>query len=154
MKSKTCCFTGHRDIPYNEVDYLNRRLYEEIEKLVKIGVIYYGSGGARGFDLMSANVVVELKKKYPQIRLIMVLPCPKQTRNWNFQNKSEYKRILESADKIKLLSDKYSEGCMLTRNRHLVDNSLYVICYKRKNKGGTAYTVDYAKRNNKVIIEI
>ncbi len=154
MISKTCCFTGHRDIPQNEVDYLNRRLYEEIEKLVKIGVLYYGSGGARGFDLISANVVIELKKKYPMIRLVMVLPCPEQTQNWNLQDKTEYKRILESADKVKFLSDKYYEGCMLTRNRHLVNNSMYVICYKSKEHGGTAYTVDYAKRKNRMIIEI
>lgn len=152
--NKTCCFTGHRDIPQNEVDYLYRRLYEEIEKLIKLGVVNYGSGGARGFDLLAANVVLELKNKYPEIRLIMVLPCSRQTQNWNYQDKSDYDRIIKAADKIRILSNNYYEGCMLTRTRHLVDNSLYVICYKRKHKGGTAYTVDYARRKHRVIIEI
>ena len=154
MKSKTCCFTGHRCIPQNETDYLYRRLYEEIEKLIKLGVIYYGSGGARGFDLLCANVVIDLKKKYPLVRLIMVVPCPEQAEKWSYQDKSDYDRIIKAADKVRLLSDCYYKGCMLARNRHLVDNSLYVICYKRKNNGGTAYTVDYAKSKNKVIVEI
>ena len=43
---------------------------------------------------------------------------------------------------------------MQQRNRHLVDNSSYLICYKRKNTGGTVYTYNYAKKKNLHIIEI
>ena len=154
MIKQTCCFTGHRDIPQSEYEYIESRLYEEAEKLIKSGVMYFGSGGARGFDLLSAQVIIALKKKYPDIRLILIIPCPEQTKYWRLQDQIKYEQVKQSADKIRILSDKYYEGCMLARNRYIVDNSLYVICYKRKNTGGTAYTVDYAKRKCKVIVEI
>ena len=35
---------------------------------------------------------------------------------------------------------------MHRRNRHLVDNSGVCVCYLTKNSGGTAYTVNYAKK--------
>ena len=83
MKERTCCFTGHRDIPQNEYASIKKRLGNEVEKLIKQGVIYYGAGGARGFDTLAAEVVIELRKKYSQIKLILVLPCEGQESMWS-----------------------------------------------------------------------
>lgn len=49
MKNQTCCFTGHREIPPEEVPTLRGALLETVEGLVRQGVLYYGTGGARGF---------------------------------------------------------------------------------------------------------
>lgn len=152
MKNKTCCFSGHRDIPVEYVEKIKKELRIEIENLINKGVIFYGTGGARGFDLIAAEVVLELKQKYPYIRLILVLPCFNQTKYWNLQDEKKYNIIKSKSDKIKVLSVDYYNGCMFARNRHLVDNSAYIICYKRKNTGGTAYTVDYAKKQHLSII--
>ena len=43
---------------------------------------------------------------------------------------------------------------MQKRNRHLVDNSSACICYLTKSAGGTAYTVNYARRMGLRIINI
>lgn len=43
---------------------------------------------------------------------------------------------------------------MFRRNRYLVDNSSICIAYLTKNKGGTAYTVDYAKKLGVTVINI
>ena len=70
MKEKTCCFTGHREIAPSEFAKIKGRIREKIEALIEQGVIYYGAGGARGFDTLAAEAVLELKGKYPQIKLI------------------------------------------------------------------------------------
>ena len=48
----------------------------------------------------------------------------------------------------------YTADCMLARNRNLVDNSAYLVCYFRERRGGTAYTVDYADRQGIQIIRL
>ena len=89
-----------------------------------------------------------MKKKYPQVRLILILPCPEQDRYWNDEEKREYANIKAQADKVVFTSDHYTKDCMHKRNRHLVDNSGFGICYLTKEEGGTFYTVNYARKAN------
>lgn len=145
MKEKTCCFTGHREIPERDYNLLKQKTKNAIVALIGKGVIYFGAGGARGFDTIAAETVLELKKDYPQIKLILVLPCPDQTKGWKEGDIRKYNIIKENADKVVFTADHYFSGCMHVRNRHLVDNSGYCICYLTKNSGGTAFTVNYAK---------
>ena len=113
--------------------------------LIDNGVIYYGVGGALGFDTLAAQVVIEKRKQHPQIRLILVLPCKDQTKNWDVKDIEVYNNIMKQANKIVFTSEYYHPGCMFKRNRHLVDNSAHCIAYLEKDSGGTAYTVNYAK---------
>ncbi len=117
-------------------------------------MIYFGAGGARGFDTLAAQTIIELKQTYPQIKLILILPCKNQTLKWSEKDISSYEYLKSKADKIVILSDKYYNGCMQARNRHMVNHSKYIICYKRKTSGGTAYTVNYANKKGLTKIEI
>ena len=154
-RNKTCCFTGHRNIPENEKEIIKEKLKNILHELISKGVIWYGNGAARGFDLLAAQTVLEMKQEYPQIRLILVLPCMNQTTKW--YDKAEialYNDILKQADKVVCLHEHYADGCMLERNRYLVDNSGYCVCYLSSNVGGTAYTVRYAERQTLQIFNI
>lgn len=154
-KSKTCCFTGHRNILRSDADAIIRELRRTIEQLINQGVCYFGAGGARGFDSLAAQSVLSLKKEYPHIKLILVLPCKNQTKGWNRKDIEIYQSIIQRADKITYESELYYEGCMLDRNRHLVDFSGYCICYYNKQGyGGTAYTVKYATHKGVKIYNI
>ena len=44
MKTQTCCFTGHRKIPESEYHNIQKRLEEEVAKLIRQGVRYFGAG--------------------------------------------------------------------------------------------------------------
>ncbi len=145
MKSQTCCFTGHRDIPPEVWPKLSQRLEAAVERLIGEGYCYFGAGGALGFDTMAAKVVLRLRRKYPQIRLILVLPCPSQADRWPAADVAVYRRILQQADKVVYTSQHYTRGCMFVRNRHLVDHSSVCLCYQTSPTGGTAYTVHYAQ---------
>lgn len=147
MKTKTACFTGHRDIPPEKVKPTMSRLKVAIVDLINQGYLYFGAGGALGFDTLAEKAVLELKQTYPQIKLILVLPCFSQAKNWSDTDKAVYEDIKAKADKVVYTSQEYTKGCMHKRNRHLVDNSSVCICYLTKNSGGTAYTVDYARKH-------
>ncbi|MDE6182040.1 MAG: SLOG family protein [Eubacteriales bacterium] len=146
MKSKTACFTGHRNINRELYPIILEYLIEFTKELIKKGIVYYGIGGARGFDILAGMAILSLKKEYPNIKLILILPCADHTIFWNERDILFYKKILEYADKVVYISEKYTEKCMIERNNHLVENSSYCISYLTKNKGGTAYTVDMAKK--------
>lgn len=141
---KTCCFTGHRNIPANEYEKIRKNLEEIIISLIEKGVCYFGAGGALGFDTMAALTILKLKEKYPHIKLILVLPCENQTYKWQQKDIDIYENVKSKCDKYVYTSKYYYNGCMFKRNKHLVDNSQYCICYKTKEMGGTAYTVNYA----------
>lgn len=153
MRAQTCCFTGHRNIAQDEKQEVKRQLECVLRTLIGKGIRYFGSGGARGFDLMAADVVLQLKKEFPHIRLIMVLPCQDQTRGWKGEDIRHYERILTQADKVVYLQEKYSPGCMQKRNRHLVNHSSVCVAYCTRNTGGTAYTLRYAcKKGVRIVL--
>ncbi len=154
MKNQTCCFTGHRSIPLSERRALSKALEKAIVESIENGYRYFGAGGALGFDTMAALTVLKLKKQYPQIKLILVLPCENQTRNWKNDDICRYEQIKKQADKVVYTSKEYTSDCMFRRNRHLIDNSSLCICYLTKQIGGTAYTVDYARKHNLKILNI
>lgn len=114
------------------------------------------AGGALGFDTLAARTVLRLKKEFPKIRLVLALPCPpeEQTLKWTNQQRGEYQEILEQADEVITLSPKYVDGCMLERNRYMVNNSVKLIHYLRSDRGGTKYTVKYAKTRGIELIEL
>lgn len=135
---KTCAFTGHRTLGK---DFSPRKLKSEIKKLILAGVDTFYNGMAMGFDLLAAEKTLELKKKYPQVRLILCIPCYNQERNFSEKDKGRYAAIYKKADKKALLSDVYYRGCMQNRNRYMAERADVLIAYCNKKEGGAAYTV-------------
>ena len=151
---QTCCFTGHRIIANEKKKAIFNKTREAVISLIEKGVRFFGVGGAIGYDTIAAHVILLLKEQYPFIKLIVVCPCKNQDLKWNEVDKRVYRDILNSADKVVVLADTYYDGCMQARNRHLVDNSKYCICYLEHMHGGTYNTVKYAQKDNKKAIHI
>ena len=154
-RSKVACFSGHRKLPLDCTE-LQANLEKAIVELIERGVVFFGNGGAVGFDALAATTVLRIKEDYPHIRLVMVLPCPpeQQSSRWNDEQKKRYFEILDRADKVRILSPQYTSSCMLDRNRHMVDSSAYLICYLQEHSGGTFYTVNYAEKQGLKILRL
>ena len=86
--------------------------------------------------------------------MILALPSPQQTNGWSSNDIAVYQSILKQANQIIYMSQEHHSGCMHMRNHYMVDNSLYCICYLANQTGGTAYTVQYAKKKNRHIFNI
>lgn len=114
MRDKTACFTGHRKIASEQQRIVAERLKQTVEKLILNGYCYFGAGGALGFDTLAAECVLYLKKQYPQIKLILVLPCKTQTRGWDSEDIAIYEQIKAQADKVVYTSEEYTRGVCLS----------------------------------------
>ncbi|WP_040196353.1 SLOG family protein [Candidatus Soleaferrea massiliensis] len=154
MKSLTCAFSGHRNIPTIKLPAIQKHLEEEIVHLIHQGVLYFIAGGALGFDTLCAITVLRLKGSFPKIKLLLALPCKNQAEKWNKADAEIYQNILNRADRIIYTSHDYSRGCMHRRNRYMADHSDYMICYLTQQTGGTKYTVDYAVSKGVNVINI
>jgi len=147
VREKTCCFSGHRIIPQWEREQVHVRLQIVIRRLILSGYCYFGAGGALGFDTLAAQMVLQYQREFPHVKLILVLPCISQADRWSERDRHIYERIKMRANKVVYVSTEYTRECMQKRNRHLVDHSSACICYLKKETGGTAYTIKYAKEN-------
>lgn len=154
-------FTGHRPEKLNLYDEndplcigLKNKLAAEIEELITNGADEFFTGMARGTDIWSAEAVLMLKEKYPYIKLYAVIPCPEQTEKWNNADKARYKYILGVCDKVYTACPSYSKGCMMTRNKMLVEFADVIIAVFNGSRGGTKQTIEYARKKHKQVIEL
>ena len=146
-RERTVCFTGHRHIsPYDRAE-LTELLRKEIEKQIQEGATVFRTGGAVGFDTLAALTVLECKKRYPHIKLELILPCPTQTEKWKPQDVQVYQTVFQKADLKRYVSPYYFDGLLQMRNRELVNGSDVCIAYlTHSHGGGTAYTSALAIR--------
>lgn len=151
---KNISFTGHRVIKITPK--LQAALQEAIEDFIAKGAVNFYAGGAIGFDTLCAETVLEMRKKYPQIRLCLLLPCPpaEQTARWRADQRETYRKILSQADETEICSEKYFNGCMKIRNARLAEKADAVICCCQNASSGTGQTVEMARRKGIEVVNL
>lgn len=148
IRDSACCFSGHRAISSRLLPKVAKNLEAIIRKLASDGIRDFITGGAIGFDAIAADTVLKLKSEYRDIRLVLALPCRNQSEKWRKTDKQRYDMHLRLADEVIFLADEYDIGCMMRRNRFMVDNSRCCVFYLRQANSGTGKTVAYALEND------
>lgn len=152
-----CAFTGHRPqhLPWGSREEdprcqaLKQLLDRAIGRAVELGCDRFLCGMALGCDLYFAEAV--LARGLP---LEAVLPCPGQADRWAKADRTRYETLLLRCDAIRVLEDSYTEGCMLRRNRAMVELADYLITVYDGSGGGTGSTIAYAKKRGVEIIPV
>ena len=153
MSGFVCAFTGHREIPIGDYEKVKAFTKKTVDLLISRGVTEFISGGAVGYDMLAAEIVLDAKK-YAPVKLVIAVPCKGQERYYSFSDKARYRKILDNADDVVILSEHYYNGCMLVRNRYMVNKADFVLSYCNKTEGGSYYTRCFAKENKKHIIDV
>lgn len=163
MIEAACAFTGHRpkSFPWGYDEnapscvLLKEVLASQISALAEQGVTDFLSGMAQGVDLWCAQIVLDLRKTNPALKLHAILPCEGQERKWTASAQEHYRSILAQANEGIYVGQEYSRNCMLKRNRYLVDHSSILLAvYNGTYQSGTGMTVRYAQRLKREIIII
>lgn len=161
-RSLTCSFTGYRPskLPFknncNSEEYkkLCQVLEKEIRLMINNGVRYFLTGMAQGVDIMCGEIVLELKSEF-DIHLFCVIPCKNQFTGLDDKSLAKYNKLISEASGVIYTSEEeYSKGCMMKRNRYLVDNAEYLLAVFDGQKGGTMSTINYAIKKKKTIVII
>lgn len=159
----SCCFTGHRP-PYlpdggDEEKAGMHRLKSLLDRTVleaaASGVRTFLTGGAPGFDTIAAESVLALKADFPDVRLLLALPSHTQADEYPDALKARYERILREASAAYYASEtSNAPAAMRRRNRFLVDHSDCCIAYFTQRGSGTSYTVNYAKKRGRYVVNL
>lgn len=142
MNDKSATFIGH-----NECFGLDsKQVRSEIIKLIEMGVTEFYSGGMGNFDWMCAHIVYDLKKAYPHIHNYLVIPYL----SFSIREPKYFDSIIYPDG-----FEKYHfKAAIPARNKYLVDNSQYALCYITHNWGGAAQTYERAKKKRLIIINL
>ena len=138
-----CCFFGHKDTPEN----VKSELYATIEELITqygVGVFYVGNQGA--FDAYVRAALRQLQKRYPHIHYAVVLAyMPGQQTEYEDHSDTMLPEGIEEV---------HPRYAIDWRNRWMLRQSQYVICYIHHHWGGAAKYVQTAQRQGKTVINL
>ena len=149
-KRKTrCCFTGHRPQKLcRPVDDIKVDLENAILTAINDGYTTFITGMAYGTDIWAGNIVVRLKDRFPDLKLIAAVPFPEFSEKWDDEWKDRYNRLIERADLVKIIAPEYNDAAYQARNQWMVDHSSKVIAVYDGSAGGTRNTIQYARKSH------
>lgn len=153
MEEKTCCVTGHRSIPSDQVDAVRQGLEQAVRQAVKDGYTAFISGFADGVDLMFAEIVSQAMQENPKVKLIAAIPYRKRLET--LQKREHTKALVEQCAEIYVAAEEYLPSVYVKRNRSMVERSNRVIAvYDGRDSGGTVGTIRLAHQMKKKLWEI
>ena len=137
MGEKTCCVTGHRDVPVGKEQYVEEALRKEVLAAI-----------AAGYTRSISAIVAAEKKQNSCLQLEAALPY----RNRINAKSPLFQELLACCDRVYVQSEKSNRQCYHERNRYMVLSSDRVIAvYDGRSTGGTFYTIRFAQANEKEI---
>lgn len=153
-RGETCCFTGHRPekLPWgcDETDErcqaLKRRLDLELEQAYRDGFRHFICGMARGADFYFCEAALDLRDRRSGVTVEAAIPCEEQAARWCDADRARYFDLVSHCDLETMVQRRYDRGCMLRRNRYMVDRSARLLAVYDGMLGGTMYTISYARK--------
>ncbi len=142
---KSCGFFGHKFL-LNQSE-IGQKLYLTLIHLIEnenVDTFFVGEHG--DFDILTANILEELKKIYPLIKIYLVISYPKQLHSGKtFCDDFIYPPILEKTPK---------RFCIAKRNQWVANNSDVIVAYISSDFGGAYNALTIAIKKQKKIINL
>ena len=140
----TCCFFGHKDTP----ETIKGNLYAAIEQLiVEHGIETFYVGNQGHFDFYARAALRQLQKKYPRICYAVVLAyMPGEVCEYDADRSDTM--LPEGIEEV------HPRYAIDWRNRWMLRQSQYVICYIHHHWGGAAKYAQTAQRQGKTVINL
>ena len=138
----TAVFIGHSEC----YGLSNDRLNEIIINCINNGITQFLSGGQGNFDTSCAIAVFKLKKDFPHIKNILVIPYL----SFNVFNRKIFDEIIfpDGFEKY------HFKKAIPERNKYMVNQADTAICYINHGWGNAVNTYCYAKKKNLKIFNL
>ena len=147
--SKICVFFGHRDcsLSEEEMKILQNTI---VELILNHNVCDFWVGGMGNFDKITSQMIRNLKTNFPHIKLHLALAyIPTNKENYEYQEK-----IFDRVFCPQGIESGPPKFAICRRNKEMVLNADFLICYVKQKFGGAYQAMQIAKRNNKTFFNI
>lgn len=150
MNTYTVSFFGHREVEdflaiEQRVETLVRKLLQEKE------YVEFLVGRNGEFDQLAASTILRLKRLIGGNNSALVLILPYMTAEFA-NNQASFESYYDEIELSEAAAGKHFKAAIQARNREMIDRSDLVICYITHKSGGAYRSIQYAKRQDKKII--
>ena len=148
----TVSFFGHRDIDHfrkveEQVEHQVQQLIEEHE------YVEFLVGRDGDFDQIVSSAVKRAKKNIRDDNSALIWVLPYLTSEYQ-NNEDEYLKYYDEIEVCEESNAAHPKSAFQIRNRSMVERSDLVVFYVDHNSGGAYQTYQYAKKQDKMFINI
>lgn len=139
-REKICFLIGHRET--------KDRIFEKLLRTMEVHVVEYGVkefvvGRYGNFDGLAAKAAKEIKKKFTEVRLTLLLPY--HPAEYAVELPKGFDGTLYPAEMGKVPK----RAAIVKANRYMVAHSGYLICYVDHTGSNAGEILEYAKKREK-----
>ena len=147
MPEKIVAFAGHR-YEWHCIG-VEEKLLQTIEELINKGYTFFYDGACGAFDKKCLHAVLELKHKYPHIKVIKIL-------KYYHHEKEKYELPpCYDGSEYPDLENLHYKQIITKRNEWIVNRCDVLVCHIEETyKSGAYNTIKYALKVNKPVIFI
>lgn len=154
LRSQTCCFIGHQEIPPGEERKILMRVQHRLLPLIfssDTNLQFFGLTGEPGFSQLVADFIIRQQKHQKRLKMILVLPYYGYEDTFSSDAKAHFVQIQKAASKIVYVAPSPEKNSVELCYRHLVDGSEYCCFYCTKPAGNVSDVVRYANQKGKTL---
>ncbi|MFK2824170.1 DUF1273 domain-containing protein [Bacillus sp. B190/17] len=130
------------------VIYIKKALENELRRLLEEGLEWLLISGQLGVECWAAEVMLQLKEEYPQVKLAVLTPFLNQHENWNEDNQHNYEVLLAKADFVDSVSKLPYTSPAQFRNKNqlfLHKSAGLLVIYDEEHPGSPKYLWNMAR---------
>ncbi|WP_088105388.1 DUF1273 domain-containing protein [Halalkalibacter urbisdiaboli] len=153
---KTIAITGYKghelgifDQKHQGIYYIKKAIEQRIIPLIEEGLEWVIISGQLGVELWAAEVVLSLKKQYPNIKLAVLTPFLGQEERWQDATKEYYTRILNEADYVDSITKRpYDNPSQLRLKNEFIISKVdgLLILFDEDKPGSPLYYLEIARK--------
>ncbi|WP_239618578.1 DUF1273 domain-containing protein [Cohnella mopanensis] len=114
---KNVLITGYRanelgifDQKHKGITYIKKAITARLIPLIEEGLEWVITPGQYGVDLWACEVVIELKERFPDLKLSIITAFSNPDENWKEDKKEYYQRLLKGVDYLGTVSKQPYNG--------------------------------------------
>ncbi|QFF98769.1 DUF1273 domain-containing protein [Psychrobacillus glaciei] len=137
------------------IPIIKKAIKNQLLALINEGLEWIILSGQQGIETWTAELVLEMKEEYPNLKYAIITPFLEQEKNWNELKQEKYRALLSHANYQTSLTKKVYEAPwqFIEKNKFFLRNSDGIlIVYDEENDGSPKYTKklaeQYAEKEN------
>ncbi|MGE7093850.1 DUF1273 domain-containing protein [Lysinibacillus sp. NPDC048646] len=131
------------------IPIIKKALENRLRLLIDGGLEWIIISGQQGVETWSAEVVLTLKKEFPELKLAVITPFLEQEKNWQDIKKEKYLSIVSQADFVTSVTKKPYEAPwqFIEKDKFIIQNTDgLLLVYDEENEGSPKYMKRLAEK--------
>ena len=145
-KTRCCVVSSFPQRIARPIDDVKVDLENEILAAVRDGSTTFVVSLTTITDIWSGTIVLRLKDRFPDLKLIAVVPFPAFRDSWDDGWETYCAKLLAKADWVKVFAREYSPKVFRNCNTWMIDRSARVIAVYDRKSYGTGSAISYARK--------